>query len=196
MSLLKFTQQALSDFQKTAAIAPSSRYLVQAMVEPLPLANAKVVVEFGPGTGAMTHELLRRMPANAVLIAFEISPRFAAFLRQEIRDPRLVVIEAGAETCAEHLHALGIERVDAALSSLGLSLMRDHQVHDTLRGLLPLMGPASVLTQYQYLQQIRIHLGRIERYRVSATLRRYFPNVGRDVIWRNIPPAYVFVCCK
>ena len=64
MSLLKFTQQALSDFQKTAAVAPSSRYLVQAMVEPLPLANAKVVVEFGPGTGAMTRELLRRMPSE------------------------------------------------------------------------------------------------------------------------------------
>jgi phospholipid N-methyltransferase len=27
-------------------------------------------------------------------------------------------------------------------------------------------------------------------------LRRYFPDVGRDVIWRNIPPAYVFVCRK
>jgi phospholipid N-methyltransferase len=196
LSLLKFTQQAMSDFQKTAAVAPSSRYLVQAMVEPLPLANAKVVVEFGPGTGAMTHELLRRMPANAMLIAFEISPRFAAFLRQEIRDPRLVIIEAGAETCADHLRALGVERVDAALSSLGLSLMRDHQVHDTLRGLLPFMGPSSVLTQYQYLQQIRFQWGKIERYRVSLILRRYFASVDRSVIWRNIPPAYAFACRK
>ena len=196
MSLLKFTQQALSDFQKTAAIAPSSRYLVQAMVEPLPLANAKVVVEFGPGTGAMTRELLRRMPANAMLIAFEISPSFAAFLRQEIRDPRLVIIEAGAETCAEHLRALGVERVDAALSSLGFSLMQDWQVHDTLRGLLSFMGPASVLTQYQYLQQIRFQWGKIERYRVSLILRRYFGTVDRNVIWRNIPPAYAFACRK
>ncbi len=196
MSLLTFGRQALLDFGKTAAIVPSSRYLVEAMIAPLPLAGARVVVEFGPGTGVMTRELLRWAPAGARVIAFEINPRFTAWLREAFADERLTVIEAGAESACAELRRLGIERVDAALSSLGFSLMHDRQVHETLSGLLPFMTPQSVFTQFQYLSQMRFQKNRIERYRVSLILSGYFTTVSRRVVWRNMPPAFAFTCRK
>ncbi len=194
MSLLTFSRQALSDFEKAAAIVPSSRYLVGGMTEPLPLAAARVVVEFGPGTGAMTRELLRLVPSDAIVVAFEINPRFIAWLRGEFTDKRLKVIGRGAEHAAHELRRLGISRVDAVLSSLGFSLMQDHQVHQALSGLLPFMTPQSVFTQFQYLSQMRFQGGRIERYRVSRILANYFTTVHRRVVWRNVPPAFVFAC--
>ena len=139
MSLRTFAGEVLADFQTTAAIAPSSNSLVQAMLEPLPLRTAKVVVELGPGTGVMTRALLDRMPQNAVLFAFEINPRFFRYLSGTSSDPRLHLINASAETLEEEFRRRGTKRVDAVVSSLGLSLMPDQQRHAILGGLLPFM---------------------------------------------------------
>src|SRR4030095_6761995 len=67
---------AVNFVQATRQFVPSSLYLTKAMIEPLPLAQAKLVVEFGPGTGVMTRALLKRIPTDATLLAFEINPRF------------------------------------------------------------------------------------------------------------------------
>src|SRR3989338_19199 len=77
------------------------------MLAPLPLARARTVVEFGPGTGAITRALLDALPRQATLYSFEISPRFRDYLRQKLADPRLVVISAGAECVGEELAARG-----------------------------------------------------------------------------------------
>ena len=58
MSRAIIAMEALSDFRTEASVAPSSRYLVRAMLRPLPLEKARVVVELGCGTGAMTRALL------------------------------------------------------------------------------------------------------------------------------------------
>jgi len=123
VSKAAFAQEALADFHTTASLTPSSRYLARAMVKALDLAKAKVVVEFGPGTGVMTRELLAAAPEDAQILAFEINTRFVDYLRTEINDPRLVVIAAGAETTAAELQRRGYARVDAVLSSLGFGLM-------------------------------------------------------------------------
>src|SRR3972149_1232869 len=70
-----FSAEALANFQTTSAVAPSSRYLIRAMLAPLPLARARAVVEFGLGTGAITRALLDSLPRPATLSSFAISPR-------------------------------------------------------------------------------------------------------------------------
>ena len=197
MSLRTFAGEVLADFQTTAAIAPSSNSLVQAMLEPLPLRTAKVVVELGPGTGVMTRALLDRMPQNAVLLAFEINPRFFRYLSETSSDPRLRLINAGAETLAEELRRRGTKRVDAVVSSLGLSLMPDQQRHAILGGLLPFMGPQSVFTQFLYIHAAayyRVENGRPSRFNGEQLLRRYFNTVQRRSVWLNLPPAFAFAC--
>jgi phospholipid N-methyltransferase len=43
-----------------------------------------VLVEYGPGVGTFAREILRRMSADAVLIAIELNTGFVEYLR----DPR------------------------------------------------------------------------------------------------------------
>ncbi len=164
------------------------------MVEPLPLRNAKVVVELGPGTGVMTRQLLGLLPARASVLAFEINPKFVRYLRRNVRDPRLRVIPAGAETAGEELRRLGYSRVDAVLSSLGLSMMPEAQLHAILGGLIPFLDERSAFTQFQYIQRIRIQDGRPVHYDVRRLLRQYFGTVQQGMVWRNLPPAFVFDC--
>lgn len=198
MSLRTFTAEAVSNFQTTAAVVPSSRFLTRAMLAPLRLAEARVVVEFGPGTGAMTRALLEALPAQATLYSFEVSPRFCEYLSVHFSDPRLVVIPSSAMTVAEELEARGVRRVDACLSSLGLTMMPDAKRHRIFRGLLPFFGPGSVLTQYQYLHGLLMYFqrqnGHVQRFSAARLLRHYFSQVVTEVVWRNLPPAFVHTC--
>jgi len=193
MSLTTFAEQALADIHSTAAIAPSSRFLARAMVEPLPL-DCRRVVEFGPGTGAMTRALLDRLPADAEVLAFEVNLSFVDYLRHEIQDPRLQVIQAGAETASVEIARRGWTHIDSAVSSLGLGLMSDELMESIFRGLSPLLRDGGVLTQFQYAQRMRMQDGRPSYFNAAYLLERHFSTISRRTILRNLPPAFVYEC--
>lgn len=197
MSLRTFATEALNNFQTTAAIVPSSRYLVRHMLEPLPLRQARTVVEFGPGTGVMTEALLQEMPAEAQLLAFEINPRFTEYLRERFNDPRLILINGCAETIGEVLTQYGHKKVDAVVSSLGLAIMPNKIRQDIFQNLMPYLHEQTVVTQFQYLHGMLVHeveVEQLQRYSAARFLRGYFGSVTQKLVWRNLPPAVVFTC--
>lgn len=196
MSFKTFAAEALTDYKTTAAVAPSSRYLAQAMLEPLNLREGCTVVELGPGTGVITRALLELLPANATLLAFEINSRFYRYLKKTISDERLVLLKTSAEHVGRELRRRRRTRVDAVVSSLGLGLMSDSQRRVLLGALLPFMDEDSVFTQYQYVHGLQVKDGRLRRFSVGSLLRQYFDSVERRMVWRNIPPAFVFACRK
>jgi phospholipid N-methyltransferase len=196
VDLATFAVEALADIRTVGAVAPSSRYLTRAMVDPLHLRNAQVVVEMGCGTGALTQLMLSQMPSKSVLLAFEINARFSCYLRKRIRDPRLVVINASAETMKDEVVRRGFERVDAVASSLALTLMSDQLRNAILSESAALLHPSGVFTQYHYLHGMQWQEGRLGRFPGAKLLLQHFRSVERTIVWRNLPPAYVFVCRK
>ena len=194
MSRAIFAMEALNDFRTVASVAPSSRYLVRAMLRPLPLNGARVVVELGCGTGVMTRALLKLLPPSATLLAFEINPRFTRYLRVIVSDPRLVLIDASAETIRAQLQRRGVERVDAVVSSLGLAFMPALQRDAFLGELGGLLDEHGAFTQFHYLHGLQFQEGRLGRFDIAGLLRRHFRSVQRSIVWRNLPPAYVFTC--
>lgn len=194
MSLVTFTRNAVSDFKSTAALAPSSRHLAHAMVEPLRRQGPRVVVEFGPGTGVMTRPLLRMMPPDGVLLAFEISPRFVDYLRTNIRDKRLHIIAARAETAAAELERRGIATVNGVVSSLGIGFLDEEAAAAIFQPLLPIFSKDGTLTQFQYVHRVRLYGRRFEYFDAGDLLGRYFESVESKHVWRNLPPANVITC--
>ena len=75
---------------QTASMFPSSRYLANALTKPIDFRRARTVVELGPGTGAVTNEILKRMRPDAKLFAVDINETFIDHLRSTCQDPRLV----------------------------------------------------------------------------------------------------------
>ena len=194
LSPATFVAEALTDFATVGAIAPSSRYLTRAMLQPLALGNAQVAVEFGPGTGVMTRALLEALPRDARLLAFEINPRFVRYLRTAVADPRLEVIAAPAEALGKELRRRGYERVDAILSSLALGLMREPQRRELLVEIRGCLSDAGVFTQYQYVHGLQFSDRQLSKLDLSGLFASYFHSVRRKIIWPNLPPAYVFAC--
>lgn len=194
MRFATFTRHAVADLRSTASIVPSSRWLARAMVEPLRGRRPKVVVEFGPGTGVMTKELLRLMPQDGILLAFEISEEFIAYLRETIPDERLQVVGAGAQMAAAELRRRRIETVDGVVSSLSVGLLGDATADAVFGQLLPFLGNDSPVTQFEYIMRRRKSEGRWERFDASLFLQRYFGSVQCARVWLNMPPAFVITC--
>ena len=193
-----FLEEALANYPSVASVAPSSRHLARAMAEPLRHMKAGVVVELGAGTGVITRALLDLLPEDATLIAFEINRKFYRYLRRNFNDPRLLLVNACAETLGRQLAQLGLKRVDAMVSSLSFSLMTEKQRHAILSSLLACLDSKSLFLQYHYLP-VRIvnalpQRRRNGRLNVPRLLHQHFGSVESRIVWRNLPPAVVYAC--
>jgi phospholipid N-methyltransferase len=194
MSLKTFVEEAINDFATVASVSPSSKFLAEAMSEPLPLRQARVAVEFGAGTGVITVAMLERLPLDAKLFVFEINKRFLECLRSNITDPRMVLIDSSVENLDTELHKYGIQQVDAVASSLGLAFLGDVHRQELFQRLAPFLHRGSVLTQYQYVHGLQFDGTRLSRLDLMPLFRQYFSSVECKIEWRNLPPAFVFTC--
>ena len=66
---LLFARNFLRHPNMLGSIIPSSRFLVEQVLGPVDWGRARVIVEYGPGVGTFTCEILRRMRSDAQLVA-------------------------------------------------------------------------------------------------------------------------------
>ena len=107
MGRMEFLKEGLKNLKTIGTVTPSSKYLCAKMVGLSDLMGSKCIVELGAGDGVMTSHILRSMPADAMLFAFEINPKFCELMR-EIDDPRLIVVEDSAEDYAENQQGMPV----------------------------------------------------------------------------------------
>jgi len=190
-----FLRESFKSLRSTASVVPSSRYLTAALCENIDFRRARVLAEFGPGTGAVTNGILARMRPDAVLYAIDMNPSFIEHLRRTCPDPRLRAVHGSASD----LYGIvgGADRgVDAVVSSLGLTSMSNavrKSIYDQVRHCL---RPNGVLTQYQYLTSqasCKISRNQFDEHRFLET---YFHRVTWKWVFMNFPPACVFTCRK
>lgn len=177
----EFFSEFLKQGKNIGSVTPSSKYLVKKMVEPIDFKNVKCIVELGPGTGIITHELLRNMPQDSILLAFEINKEFCDTLN-EIGDERLKVISDSAEKLEDYLNQYNIASVDYVVSSLPFAMIPNPVVDNILEVVKKVLVDNGAFIQYQY------SLNAFKR------LKNMFKKVELNFTPMNIPPAFVFTC--
>ena len=93
---LLFASNFLRHPNMLGSIIPSSRFLVDQVLEPIDWGRAAVIVEYGPGIGTFTAKILRRMRSDAQLVAIETNRDFVRLLQRTLPDPRLQVVHDSA----------------------------------------------------------------------------------------------------
>src|ERR1700676_4028320 len=83
---LCFSRNFLRHPVMLGSIVPSSRFLIRRLLAPIDWSQARVIVEYGPGVGVVTRQILRNMRSDAAVIVIEMNPEFVAFLRSAIAD--------------------------------------------------------------------------------------------------------------
>ena len=170
------------------AIAPSSRRLACAMLDGLPLETGQRVrvVELGPGTGAVTSEIARRLPDDAVCLAIDVDPVFSA--RVAARWPRIDSICDGAERLVEIAQARGVLPVDHIVSGLPFASLPSATARAIADAIAASLRVGGTFTTFQYAHAY----GFPSAIRVRQSLTRDMgAGPERTLVLGNLPPALV-----
>jgi phospholipid N-methyltransferase len=187
----RFVGECLRSPLAVGAIVPSSRLLTETILAGCNLAACETVVELGPGSGTFTRHILERIGKATTFLAIELNVANAAVLRK--RFPQLAVYNDSAAQIQRCLAQHGKQRADCIISGLpwgNFSIATQNPIIDAV---FSAVAPAGMFTTFAYL-----HAG---WYPTTKNFRRRMRNrfdaiEATPVIWRNIPPAFVFRCRK
>lgn len=170
--------------REVASVLPSTRYLEARVVKAADLAQARCVVDLGPGTGGTTRALLRALAPQARLLAIEVNPDFCDRLRRLIDDPRLAVHAGSAENLADALRRRGRPAADVVVTGIPFSTLPADVAQRIAAAIHASVAPG----------------GRVVAYQCRSDVARYLevhfgpPRVSWE--WLSVPPMRVYVWVK
>ncbi|MHB0775976.1 class I SAM-dependent methyltransferase [Halomonas sp. WWR20] len=164
------------------SIIPSSPALVKRMLSHVDWQRARVLVEYGPGVGTFTKEMLRQMHPDATLIVLETNEDFVEYVGRAYPDPRLQVVHGSAEDIQEVLRQRGFDAVDYVVAGIPLSTLPIAVKDSILRATQKVIAPDGAFLLYQFSPNILPHL------------QRTFSKVTKSFEPMNFLPAHFYYC--
>lgn len=179
MDQLLFMRRFLSSPARVGSLFPSSRRLARRVAAALPAEGCSALAEFGPGTGRITEEMLRRLPAGSRLLLFEADPGFRRHLGQ--RFPGLPVY-ADARHLRVALAEQGLRQIPAVVSGIPFAVLPADARTEILSQVRDCLAPGGVFVAYQYTPNLYLHA------------RQYFARIELQMVFWNLPPAVILRC--
>ena len=177
-----FFSTFLKSPKKIGSVTPSSRFLVKALLKNIDFKNSKCIAEYGPGTGCITLEILKKARKDAKILCFETNKKFCSYLNKSINDKRLIIINDSAENISKHLNKRGITKVDFVVSALPFSVLPDKEKLAIIKETRNTLKKNGKFVVYQYLNNFKKYL------------HIYFSDISIKFVPLNMPPAFVYVC--
>jgi len=181
-SVVLFARNFLRHPSMLGSIVPSSRFLVKDLMSQIDWERARVVVEFGPGVGTITRELLKRMRPDAALVVIELNREFVEYLGATIRDPRLRIVHGTAAHVRRILAEQGLGPADYIISSLPYSLLSETLRREIVTESRHALKAQGSLLVFQY------------NRRLLPYLKSTFGSVKLGFQFFNVLPALIFHC--
>jgi phospholipid N-methyltransferase len=166
------------------SIIPSSKVLIDKMLEPVDWANTKLFVEYGPGVGTFTRPILDRLAPDATLVTIDTNPDFTHYLRELIDDPRLVAVTGSAADVENILDDRGLGHADYVLSGLPFSTLPPGVGDAIAEATAKVIRPGGAFLVYQFSPKVR------------DFIEPHFEPIKRGFEWVNVPPATLFWAYK
>ena len=183
-SQLMFFSNFLKKPKEVASVIPSSRHVINHIIKHINFDNADCIVEYGPGIGNTTNALLKRLKPDAKLICFETNRKFCNFLKNNVKDLRLKIINDTAQNLDFYLKKYKISNIDYVISGIPFSLINIEDKKAILQKTRDNLRQNGKFIVYQLSQHMKRYLG------------FYFEKISMDIEVRNIPPTFIFVCEK
>lgn len=163
-------------------------------------ANARRILEVGPGTGAITVQIINDMRSEDRLVLVERNEEFVAHLRQRLAEipaaqsvrDRISLVRAAVEDLPDS------EPFDLIVSGLPLNNFAVESVEQILSKLSRLLKPGGTISFFEYVavrraKSLVCSSSDRERLRGIARVLGDFlkAEVRRDMVMANVPPAWV-----
>lgn len=179
-----FLKRFLMQPTKVASVIPSSPFLIGHVARKFDFSQPRVIVEFGPGEGCHTREILRRMHPESRLILFELDKALAGHLKEQFAsDHRVEVINQNASGLSSELARRGVTHCDHILSGIPFSILEKNTKRRLLQEVYDCLAPDGRFIIYQVTNELLRH----------ATA---FPRADTEHCMLNLPPMFVIVFHK
>ncbi len=178
---LAFLKGLAGNPRRIGAVAPSSPALSRLMASFVRPADDGPVLELGPGTGAVTGALIKRGVAAERIVAVEFNPDFCALLRE--RFAGITVVEGDAYDLKATLPTDNAGPFSAVVSGLPLLTKPLKTRLRLIRDAFEMMAPHAPFVQFTYAASV-------------PPIPKGLSGVSAepsDRIWKNFPPARVWV---
>ena len=162
------------------SVIPSSKILIEKMLDPVDWKTTKLFVEYGPGVGTFTQHILDRLPADATLLTIDTNSDFTTYLNSKIRDNRLIAVTGSAAHVRTIMADCGFDEADYILSGIPFSTLP------------PGIGPKIACETAAALRTGGAFLVYQFSPKVRDFIAPHFEKIDRGFEWRNIPPATLF----
>ncbi len=180
--MLNFLKVSLKDYWRVASLYPTPIKVVQKVLSKLS-PEAKYFIEYGAGDGAFTREILKRLPADGRILAFETNIDFIEQLKK-INDSRLILFPDDVRQMPSNLSGLGLPRVDVIISGIPFSRMSKREREETIKNSWQLLTPNGVFVTYQNVPVIKF------------MLMKYFKEISWYFEPRNLILPYFIIFAK
>lgn len=178
-----FIKKLVKD-KNIGAITSTSGHIVKKIVEIINFAVADIIIEYGPGNGAITRTLLNNMKPNAILYVFETNKYFINDLAKII-DKRLIIINDDAEHARYVLNnRYNIEKADYIISTIPFTFIETKKRRRIIYKSFSLLKKNGLFITYQY------------SWFILNLIKKQFKNVQWKFVLLNIPPAHIMYGIK
>ena len=162
------------------SIIPSSRVLIERMLDPVDWENTKLFVEYGPGVGTFTRPILEKLGPDAKLVTIDTNADFTRYLKESINDDRLVAVNGSAADVEKILSDRGLPKADFVLSGLPFSTLPPGIGEAIANATAQVIRPGGAFLVYQFSPK------------VLDFIKPHFDRIDRGFEWINVPPATLF----
>jgi phospholipid N-methyltransferase len=176
----QFLRGFLKNPVMVGSIIPSSRVLIDKMLEPVDWANTRLFVEYGPGVGTFTRPVLERLGPDAHLVTIDTNADFTRYLREQIDDPRLIPVTGSAAEVEAILADRKLGAADYVLSGLPFSTLPPGVGNAIAEATSKVIRPGGAFLVYQFSPK------------VLDFIKPHFAPIKRGFEWINVPPATLF----
>lgn len=182
--LWQFLRGFLKHPVMVGSIIPSSKMLIDKMLEPVDWDKTKLFVEYGPGVGTFCRHILDRLPADATLLTIDTNADFTDYLADVIRDPRFVAVTGSAADVDKIVASHGFDHADFILSGLPFSTLPAGVGQRIAAKTAQVLRPGGAFLVYQFSPKVRDFIA------------PHFIRIDTGFEWRNMPPATLFWAWK
>jgi len=186
---LLFARKFFQHRRKIASVWPSSRFMARACISQVDFSQARLIVELGAGTGAITQAILDALRPQTRLIVLErdgdffrvLQDRFAASARQK----QIELLQGDVTHLTEMLRQHGVANgsVDAFISGLGTPSLPASAQSGIWQALRWAATPDCVFS----------NITEIPLYYLPF-YRRHFGRVQFQFVPINFPPGGIYHC--
>ncbi len=166
------------------SVIPSSKILIDKMLEPVDWQSTKLFIEYGPGVGTFTQHILDRLAPDSTLLTIDTNPDFTDYLNSKFMDSRLEAVTGSAANVRKIMAERGFSEADYILSGLPFSTLPAGIGPAIAAETAEALRPGGAFLVYQFSPKVR------------EFIAPHFDRIDKGFEWVNIPPATLFWAWK